>query len=143
MKILLFFNWWGKEHPKLSIMENSLVPKIFKPIRIYSFTKNFPRKALSFGFIFYLAVQQTYKISFVTDGFWSSLFCMFFIVFLCSLSSLCFLKFKTKFLHQYAYMSDRNAIPQVTHTHTHTHTHSHTHSVYIYLYIYIYIYIYI
>ena len=67
-------------------------PKFSKPIRILnSFTQNVPRKALSFEFIFCLQVQQTYRTKFgywFTDCFWSSL--CFFVVFLCSLNSLCF-----------------------------------------------------
>ena len=56
---LVIFWLMEEYHPNLPIMENTVAPKFSKPIRMLdSFTKNFSRMALSFEFIFCLAVQD-------------------------------------------------------------------------------------
>ena len=43
----------GEDHRNPNLMENTQVSKSSKPVRILdSFTQNFPRKVLSFEFIF-------------------------------------------------------------------------------------------
>ena len=57
--------WGGEDHPNVPSIKNFLVPNFSKLIRrLDSFTQNFSRKCLSFEFIFCLAVQQIYRISF-------------------------------------------------------------------------------
>ena len=77
MKFLSFCDWIPPQ-----LVHNGKLPglKFSKPIRIrHSFTQNFSRKALSFEFIYCLAVQQIYRISF---GYWCLLeFFMLFEIF--------------------------------------------------------------
>ena len=56
---LVIFWLMEEYHPNRSITENTVAPKFSKPIRMLdSFTKNFSRMALSFEFVFCLAVQD-------------------------------------------------------------------------------------
>ena len=51
--------WLMEEyHPNTAVMEKPAAPKFYRPIRLLvSFTQNFSRKALSFEFIYCMAVQ--------------------------------------------------------------------------------------
>ena len=72
----------GEDHLNPPLMENSLVSKSSKPVRILdSFTQNFPTKALSFEFIFCFTFKQTSRISFE--------FSMFFKIQKKSFASIC------------------------------------------------------
>ena len=71
------FDWWREYRLNPAVMGKSTAPKFSSPIRLLDFfTQNFSRKALSFEYIFCMAVYHydwnlMNKIL-VTDNFWSS-----------------------------------------------------------------------
>ena len=82
--------------PNPSFMKNTVAPKFSKPIRMLdSFTKNFSGMALSFEFVFCLAVQD-YDWN-LQNKFWL-LMAFQFLTSVCPLkSSLCFTHFQICF----------------------------------------------
>ena len=94
---LVIFWLMEEYHPNLPIMENTVAPKFSKPIRMLdSFTKNFSRMALSFEFVFCLAVQD-YDWN-LQNKFW--LLMAFAVLYKCAS-----LKVKLMFLHIFKYVS--------------------------------------
>ena len=58
VELWTLFEWCGEYCPNTAVMENAGDPKFSRPIRLLdSFAENFSRKALSFEFIFCMAVN--------------------------------------------------------------------------------------
>ena len=94
VEIWLFFYWWWEYHPNPPNVENTVVQKFSKPIRMLDyFTKKFSRKAL----LVFCLPGQDYDWN-LQNKFW---LLMVFGV-LCRCVSL---KVKLMFLHIYKYVS--------------------------------------